>query len=247
VTLEGNGPHGSGGVLDRLRVEPGSEVTLEVRGAGRRITVQLEAKQTMAAVSFRGSFQMTTKAAAIQGTDTTGRAESLTYRAMLSDDRPALELSGQPSAMTLVLTISPDETQKVFPREPIPVTALEFTWQGESGSRVSSLVSVGAIGYPSFPSIPKGEFKPPDLIGLDQLEGFQIEEIGLDPVNEGLRLRLSGIAGHVATGAREHAKDHRLTVFDMLLKKPVAIAVLGFVVWMLPTGLAGYRLWSKRL
>jgi hypothetical protein len=246
VTLEGDGPAASSGILDRLRAEPGSEVTLEVRDTGRALTVQLEGKQPAAFVSFRGSFQMITRAAALDGVEgQSGQTGSTTYRASPADGRPEIELAGRPAAMTLVVALSPEESQNLFPRGSIPVTALDFTRQEETGRRVSALVSGGEIGYPDFPSIRRAVFKAPDLISLDQLDGFRIEEIGLDPANCGLRFRMKGIAGEIRTGTQEFATDHRLTLVDKLLAYPVTVAILGIVAWMLPTMAAGVKLYRE--
>jgi hypothetical protein len=164
----------------------------------------------------------------------------LIYRAVVSEDRPAIELTGQPSALTLVMTIPPAETKNLFPSESIPVTALDFTRQVEGGDRVSSVVSAGEISYPDFPSVSKAAFRPPDLVNLDKLQGFWIQAIGLDPAIRALRLQLSGTADYLKTGSEGYTKDHRLTAFDVLWDKPVMIAVLGVLGWLLPTALAGY-------
>jgi hypothetical protein len=244
VTLEGVNSDASAGTLDRLRAEPESEVTLEVRGTGRDVTAQLEGKEPVAAVSFKGSFQLITNAAVITGIQSGyAETESATYRARLSDSRPEIEVVGQPADLTLVLSVSPNKTHDLFPREAIPVTALDFTRQEETGNRVSALVNVGEISYPDFPSLPKAAFHAPDLIGLNQLEGFRIEKIALDPATKGLWFRLNGIAGHIWTGSREFVRDHRLTSLEVLWGNSVMLVVLLIMMWMLPTTAAGYRLY----
>jgi hypothetical protein len=184
---------------------------------------------------------MTTNAADVSGIETTPlQTGSQSYRAVLSEDQPAIELTGQPSALTLVMTMPSIETKSLFPSESIPVTAIDFERQGEGGDRVSSVVSRGEILYPEFTAVAKAAFKPPDFVGLDALEGFRIEQIGLDPEIRGLRLRLSGTAGFIRTGSQEYSKDHRLTAFDVVRGKPVMIAIIGVVGWLLPTVLAGH-------
>jgi hypothetical protein len=244
VTLESTAPDTNRGTLDRLQAAAGSGVTLEVSGTGRGLTVKLQGKESSAAVLFASSYKLTATHAGISGIDSPmPQADSVTYRATPSEDRPEIEVAGQPSALAFILTVPKEKATSLFSRGSIPVTTLDFTRQEENGSRVSALVGAGEISYPDFPGIQNVMVEPPAVIGLDQLKRFSIEEIALDPANHGMRFRLDGVAGDIRTGSATFREDRRLTALTMLWQKPSWLFFLAIVVWIIPTIVAAYRLY----
>ena len=121
------------------------------------------------------------------------------------------------------------------------MTSLYFTSQDRTGNRITSLVAEGEISYPDGPQNERVSFRPPDFIGLDRLEKFNIETIELDSKHQGIRLRLHGIAGHVKTGSREFPRDLRLTRLDTLQQNPRLILFFSILVWVVPTAVGGYK------
>jgi hypothetical protein len=219
-------------------------VTLEVSGTGRGLTVKLQGKESSAAVLFASSYKLTATHAGISGIDSPmPQADSVTYRATPSEDRPEIEVAGQPSALAFILTVPKEKATSLFSRGSIPVTTLDFTRQEENGSRVSALVGAGEISYPDFPGIQNVMVEPPAVIGLDQLKRFSIEEIALDPASHGMRFRLDGVAGDIRTGSATFREDRRLTALTMLWQKPSWLFFLAIVVWIIPTIVAAYRLY----
>ncbi len=248
VTLESVQPgRHTWGILDRVWARPGSEVTVEVRDAQAiHLTVTVDRQESFAALSIREPFQLITDFSRVSGiTGVPDQAASRTYRAQLPDSSPSIEITGQPHSLILVLTILPEKTTDFFPKAGIPVTALDFTRQGEMGNRVTTLMEGGQITYPEYPAIAKASFTASDFIGLDRLEKFRIEEIALDPEHKGMRFRLSGVAGHIRTGSRAFSRDHRLTRFDTLRQNVKLTALFGIVVWVFPTMVGGYRLYKE--
>jgi len=248
VTLE-SVKHGlnSTGIMDRILVRPGSVVTLEVSGTRAIVlTVKVAGQASSIASYFRQRFQLLTSYCRVTGIpDIPFSKDLLTYRIKLPDHSPQLEITGQQQALVLILTISPEETVRLFSKEGILINDLDFTRQNEKGVPVTTLLKDGEIIYPDYPKIEKVRFKATDFIGLDRLKKFRIEEMAIDPQSKGIHLRLHGLAGHIRTGSREFPKDHRLTCFDSLRLNPRLMVLLSIIIWVFPTTVGGYKLYRE--
>ncbi len=250
VTIENVNPElNTSGILDRISVLPGSEVTLEVIGTQiQHLIIKVNRQKSFARLSINEPFQLITTYGRVSGiSELPYRADSLTYKAQLPNRNRIVRIIGQPSFLVLILTILPEKDTKIFSIGGIPVTSLDFTRQDETGERLTSLVKNkdGEITYPDYPKIDRISFKAPDFIGLDQLEKFRIEEIVMDPEHNGIKFLLNGIARHVKTGSPEFQKDHHLTLFDTLWQNPRLLFLLSIIVWVFPTTVGAYRLYKE--
>jgi hypothetical protein len=247
VTMESPNRGLDVGTLDRVRVRPGAEVILETRGVvGSGITVKVERQQPSAALIVHEPFRLTTHYGQITGVaNLPYRADALTYRAQLFNHSPEVEISGQPDSLVFVIVMSREKAAHVFSTDGIPVTALDFTRQDETGNRITALVRDGEISYPDYPKLGKIFVKASDFIGLDRLERFRIEQIALDREHQGIRFRLNGVTGHVRTGSAEFPKDHRLTRLDAIWQNPRVTGLLSLVAWALPTSVGAYKLYRE--
>ncbi len=236
------------GSLDRLRVRPGSKVTLEVRGTRTiSLTIKVERKESFVGLSFRKPFQLITEYSRVRGIEGTHyQADSLTYRARLQKPNPVVEITGQPDSLVLILTLPIEKTIDTFSEGSVPITIVGYTRQDdETGVRLTTLVKDGEITYPDYPKFEKVSFKPPDFIGLDGLNKFSIDEIALDIKHKGIRFRLEGFAAHIRTGSPQFPKDHRLTSFDTLWGNPRLMVLWSIIVWLLPTTVGVYKLYKE--
>ncbi len=247
VTLEGVKPGlNAVGILDQLWASPGTEVTLELRGAQTiTLTIKVDRKESTADLSFLERFQLIITYGRLSGIAALSyRADSLTYRTQLPNHDRFVEITGLPRSLLLILTISPKKTTNLFSKGGIPVTVLDFTRQKfkSKGELEMTLVKDGEIAYSEYPKMDKVSFR---AIGLGQLEKFRIEEIALNPEHPGIRLRLSGIAGQIRTGSRDFPRDNRLTQFDRLWRNPQLAVLFSIIVWVFPTTVGGYKLYKE--
>jgi len=226
---------------------PGSEVTVEVRGAQTAdLVLKVDHQESSAALSIREPFQLITDYGRVSGiTGLPYQSDSLTYRVQLPNHRPGIEITSQPRSIVLILTISPERTTDLFSKGGILVTALDFTRQKIGGDPESTLVKDGEITYPDYPKIEKVSFKAPDFIGLDELYMFRIEKIDLDREHKGIRFRLDGVASHVKTGSPEFPKDHRLTLFDKLWQNPRLRVLFSIIAGVFSTTVLVYKLYKE--
>jgi hypothetical protein len=247
ITLESTKPGQSiAGVLDRVWVDSGSQVTLALRGNHTAdFTIKVDGQKSSATLSLRKPFQLITNYAILSGIKTSlYQADSLTYKGQLPNHSPLVEITGHPRSFVLDLTIVLESATNLFYKGGILVTSLDFTSQGPKGESLTTLVKDkdGEITYPDYPKIGKVSFKAPDFINLADLDRFQIEQIAPDPKYNGFRINLVGVAGQVRTGTQGYSKDHRLTIFDSFWQNQRLIVLFSIVVWVFGTTLAGYKL-----
>jgi hypothetical protein len=245
ITLESAKPgQNIAGVLDRVWVSPGSQVTLEVRRThAADFTIKVDGQKSSATLSLHKPFQLIADYAIFSGIKTSlHEADSLTYKGQLPNHSPHVEITGHPLSFVLVLTISLESVTNLFYKGGILVTSLDFTSQSPKGEPVTALVRDGEMTYPDYPKIGKVSFKASDFIDLASLDRFQIEQIAPAPQHNGFRMHLAGVAGQVTTGTQGYSKDHRLTIFDSFWQHQRLIILFSIVVWVFGTTIAAYKL-----
>lgn len=235
------------GVLDHVRVKPGTRIVLELHGTGTPVlTLKIEGQTSSAVLSIREPFLLLTAYCRLSGL--TGgspfKTDLLTYKGQLTEHSPEIEIDGKDNALVLILKISHEPKAAPFSKEVIPVTALEFTHQRETGGYRTALVKEGRINYPGYPQMSEKSVRPPDFLSLNNLERFRIKEVTLDPQQKGISLRLEGIAGAIRAGSQEFLRDYRLTLFDTLWLNPRLVLLFSIIVWIFPTTIGGYKLYK---
>lgn len=235
------------GVLDRVRIKPGSEITLEVSGDRTiALTIKINHQASFAIASFRKPFQLLTKYCHISGLNSMPfSADVLTYRAQLVEHHPHVEITGTPQSLVLILMVSTEKNANLFSKEGIPITSLDFTRQSETSNPLTTLVQNGELHYPDYPESRKVVLKASDFVRIERLEKFRIESISLEPKHKGIRLRLNGVAGCIRNGSLEFLTDRRMTMFDVLWQSR-SLAILFYIVsWVFPTTIGGYKLYRE--
>lgn len=239
------------GTLDPIQATYGSEVALQVRdNQSQQLTIQVKDKHPTAILSTTLSigepFQLIADNCLVSDVDESQfhEEQSLTYRARLRSDNPFVELTGTGS-LTIKVRIPPQGSVNLFSRAAIPVKALDFTRQDETGNRVSALIKGGEINYPDYPKIDKVSFQAPAFVGVHPLENFHITEISVDQKRNVMRFRLDGIARHIMTSTINFRKDHRLSLFDIVCQNPRLLLLFSIIVWVFPSTVGGYRLYKE--
>jgi hypothetical protein len=235
------------GVLDRVRIQPGSEITLEVSGDRTiSLTIKINHQASFAIASFRKPFQLMTKYCHISGLNSMPfSADVLTYRVQLVEHHPHVEITGTPQSLVLILMVSPEENANLFSKEGIPITSLDFTRQSETSNPVTTLVQNGELHYSDYPESRKVVLKASDYVRIERLEKFRIEGISMEPKHKGIRMRLNGVAGCIRNGSLDFLTDRRMTMFDVLWQSR-SLAILFYIVsWVFPTTIGGYKLYRE--
>lgn len=238
-----------GGKLTQLWIHPGTRVTLEVRGLRPdHPTVELDRntsrdKLSPVELSFTGLFHLTMHQARATGIPDALGSRSPMYRGELGGASPLVEVESENDALLLSLAGVPATGTETLVRGGIPVDALCFERQGPTGAPESSFTGVGAIGYPDFPALPRIVLGASDLLRLDGLSRFRIENVAA--AADGLRFRATGMARRIMTSSGGFAVDHRRTSFDAVWQNPRLAVLFGVSVWALTSTIAGYRLFRE--
>jgi hypothetical protein len=248
VTLE-RFPNEAGalGNLRPISVPIRSEVTLAAIGdRARTITLTLVHAAPVLSLPVPERFQLSANQTAISGMPGLRHAEGdpLTLRFELREGHRPAEVKGRPEGVVVSLRLAselPATPILLFSEGAIPISAIDFSRQDELGNRVSALVGEGRIGFLEDPQAASHSLRASDVVLLADLERFHIRRITVDPGRKGLQLQMDGRAGVVTTRSGNAKRDHRLTAFDVLKRRPTLLAI-ALAVWLVPTAIAGYRL-----
>jgi hypothetical protein len=229
------------GVFGPLRINPGAEVTIEARSPTTPDpSISVAGQSCSAVLSFTGPFHLTAnhvKVAGVAGAP----AETSTYRGILPPESRFVEIVSKPHAFVVSLTIESGPATTVFPKG-IQITAVSFDRQGVDGRRETSLTGPGEISYPGYPGVPNVRVEASHFVTLRDVSGFRIDDIATAADARGLRIRLSGTAGGLTTGAPDAPADRRLTRFDALWQNSRLLTLFAIAVWALSTTIGGYQL-----
>lgn len=233
------------GTLDQIWATPGARVTVAVKGAKKAVlTIAVERHESSAAISTHGPFKMIIDYCQVGGIAALPhQADSLTFRTQLPNHSRQVRITSYGRSMVFILTIDQRKATELFPKDGIPVTALDFSRQNIKGAPSTALIKDGELIYPDYPKIEKVSFRASDFVCLDRLD-ILIKEMLLDPKHKGIRFVLDGVA-HVRTGSSEFPRDHRLTIFDTLWQNSRLMTIFSIIAWVFATTVGGYRLYKE--
>jgi hypothetical protein len=242
------------GLIKPVRVLPGATAVMDVgrEAGGNRVWLTLGLAPSpgpaQVDVVFPGRFLIYAESLQRTGTPSvtgTPASESLSLRAG-GTSNTAVVIQG--STRGLVVQVEPTAgAAALLHAVQIPVTTIDFTRQGPTGERCSSLVGPGRLSYPDLPAKGSLDLETGELVSLDGLKGARIESLGVADAGgqPGLTLALDGTAARIGIGTPEHPQDARLTWFDRVWAEPGLKALFAICVWLFPTTLAGWRLWGE--
>jgi hypothetical protein len=242
------------GIVKLVRAEGGAEVVMaigrEKDGEQAWMTVDLHGPAASVDLVFPARFLVFADYMGLEGAGARSVAgDTLSLRAA-SESNTLVHVQG--GARGLVLQVEPaGPAATLLEASQIPVSAVALTRQGPTGERHSSLIGPGTLRYPSLPGKAPVKLMAGDHVSLDGLRKARIKSLGLDtglgPTKDhvGLKLTLDAVASTVRVGTPEQPRDARLTWFDWLWHDPVVGIMLAIIVWVLPTTVAGYRLWKE--
>jgi hypothetical protein len=232
--------------LDAMAVAPGAHVTLETRGGNNEgLTVKITGQDSVS-LSFREPLKLIADHSEMHGPAGIPfqRYDELTYRIRLPEHASGIEVAASPDGPILSPTFaSGQSTISIFSR--IPVTTLDFTRQESSGVRVSALTGEGTMTFPDYPHLGTVPIKKSEAIGLEHLDRFTIQEIGLTAKASGMHLIANGMAKQIRTKDGQIPVQHRLTALDALWHNARLAVLFTIITAVLSASLGAYRLWKE--
>jgi hypothetical protein len=252
VTIQPAGGGGAGlATLSPINVPARSRITLEIAGdRTRTVTVKLAHRDPLLILPVPEQIQLTAAQTSVSGLSeppSPGR-QAMTFRFERREGGLALEIRGNAESLVFSVRVSPASSEQsvaLFSDGAFPIDAIDFTRLDGLGNRVSAVAADSQLSYPDNPAAAPLRLLAADLIGLDRLQRFRVRRIVLEQPRPGLRFELEGVAGHIATSTGYRARDHRLTAFQALTRRP-AWLVLGLLAWAIPTAVGAYRLTARR-
>jgi len=235
------------GTIDAVRVLPNA--TLEMgAGVGRdaSLVIRITSSSTQLTFTPENVIQLVLDHVMIEGAQLPAfveKEDSMTARAALRAHAPSFDIHGTDIGALLILGFSAERAVKLFSTGTMLVQGMDFLEQGKNGNPVSPESLRGTITYDSQGDALKPiEFGAPDYLSFDDDDVFEIKSLTFDGATQVMHIRFDGVAHKLKTGTAARNVDHRMTAFDYLSGQPYILALLGVVVWMVPTTFAGWRL-----
>jgi hypothetical protein len=221
------------------------EVGMEASGQRPWLTLDLASSRSQLDLVFPKSFLLFADAMKLRSiAGVRDPTDGLSLRAPTATDTLVSVLG---SERGLVLQVEPaGPAEALVAGIQIPVSAVDFTRQGPTGERRSTLIGPGSLAYPDLPAKGKVDLAPGEFVSIDGLERARIEALGItrEAGRVALRLRLDAVASWARVGVPGQPRDARLSWFDWLWHHPWRPILFGIAVWLFSTTLAGYKLWQ---
>jgi hypothetical protein len=239
------------GLLDRIHVQPGSQVILEVL-PGREPTLSLE-METPQGLNLKLGSDLELVADFVQpaGISVPFPGDLQTYRARLPEAHRTFEITSGERGLVLIVTPARDQPADLF-ADPLdfPLAAVEVLQEELEGKLTSPLRDKITLSYPDYPDVPAVTIKKGQTVGLGGLSQARLSDLEFDPKLDpekggALRVSFEGIVDHAASRSGEFASDHRLTLFDTFRysRRWGLLAVIG--AWLASTTWAAFGIWKK--
>lgn len=237
------------GTLKVVRAGAGTAVAIEagMEPSGQRPWLTLDLRSIGAGLDlvFPRSFLLFADGMKLGGAAGLGYPEDgLSLRAPIATDT-LVSIRG--SERGLVLQVEPaGPAEALLDGIQVPVSDLDFTRQGPTGERRSTLIGPGSLAYPDLPAKGKVELAAGEFVSVGGIEQARIESLGVNSEagRVGLGLILAATASQVRVGFEGQPRDARLSWFDWLRHHPWRPILFAIAVWFFTTTLAGYKLWQ---
>ncbi|GJL66028.1 MAG: hypothetical protein NPIRA05_09990 [Nitrospirales bacterium] len=239
------------GTVDAVRVVPNTTLEMAVGdGQDASLAIRMTSPTTQLTFTPDDVMQLVLDHVTIAGAQLPAFAEtedSLSARTALRSNAPSFEIEGGDTGVLLILGFPVDREIKLFSTDTMLVRGLDFLEQGKNGNPVSPESLRGTISYDiQGDELKSFELSAPDYVSFDDEDVFEIKTMIFDGATQTMHLRFDGVAHTLKTGTATRQVDHRITVFDYFTGQPYLLALLGVVVWMVPTTFAGWRLLKGR-
>lgn len=230
-----------------LNAAPGVRMSIATRAGS--FTLQLEERPAEIRVSGTPGewLSLESYSVGLQSPEMEATDQRL-FRVRFRAESPAARIrSAADAAMNLsVEPIAPNAF--AFASSGLAISSVEFLEFAARENRFRSTLSgEGRLRYVDYDHLPDQKIESGEFLSLANLRDFQIESAKLaDPAEcDCFLVRMSGVAGEIQHGARNAARDRRVSLFDIFWENPEWLALLGVLFWALPAGLGAYRLYRE--
>ncbi len=235
------------GLLDRIWLQPGSQVVLEVSpGREPALGIEIAAPQELISLALDGlDLELVADLVEPAGLAVPFSGSPLTWRARLPESRRTLDLTSSGQGLILVVTPERGRPADLF-RQPLdlPLAAVELLMEDLEGPLASPLRERATLTYPDYPGVPPVTIESDEALGLGGLSQARLRSLAFDTEIGALRARFDGIAKRATSRAGEFDHDHRLTLFHTFRYSwrwgPIAIAA----AWLFSTTWAAFEVWK---
>jgi hypothetical protein len=234
------------GLLDRIFVDPGSQVILEMSpGLESAVSLEVETPQDLN-LSVGTNLELVADFVKPEGFTVPFQGDLLTYRARLPESRRSFEITSGEHGLALIVTPASDQLGELF-ADPLdlPLSSLEALQESLEGALVSPLRDKATLSYPEYPDVPAVTIDKDEVVGLGGLSQARLRSLDLDPKVGALRVRFDGIANRAASRSGEFARDHRLTLFHAFRYSWRWGLIAVVATWLASTTWAAFEVWKK--
>jgi hypothetical protein len=247
LTLQNPDPAAAeAGILDRVSLDPGSQVVLEV-SPGREPAVSLEVETSQDLhLAWGPDLELVADLVEPEGVAVPFQGSPLTWRARLPEARRTIEVTSGGHGLVLLVTPARGQGAALFPEKPdLPLASLELLEETLRGNLTSPLRGPARLSYPDHPEIPAVTIEPNQDLGLDRLSQARLTSLALDAGKGALRVEFDGKAGHASSRQGEFVRDHRLTLFHTLRYSWRWGLIAAAAAWLASTTWAAFGVWKK--
>lgn len=235
------------GTLDRLRLAPGTEVSLEVGDKQPLdVTFEVSAKRSLS-IPMEGEFELVAEFVSRAPPAAEASPDLVVYRGTVSEADSTVKIDSQERGLILVITPVPGREVQQFFREPtsIPLSAIEFVDQTLEGKIISPILGASTLTYPDYTGVPPISIPPRQFLGVGGVRDFRIQGLALESQSAGLRVQLGGVVETFATSGNGNRVDRRLTLFQVLRYGWRWNILAVVAAWLLSTTWMIYERWRK--
>lgn len=235
------------GELDRLFLAPGARVDVAVTmDTPPALSVRVHDQPSRIVLSLRGDSDVELVDAKISPAQSMPiDAATMTLQVGSAESGSLIELVGTASGPTLLLTPSGGTRPPVALVSDLRVSGIEFAAQGPTGAAVTTVSGEGTIGFPGTPDKAKIAVTDGHYVVLGDPRNFFLRKLVFQPDQRALRLEAGGVAGSLRSGPVGRVEERALTWFDSIWHQPWVVQLFALAAWLLPTTLAGYRLFKE--
>ena len=214
---------GSVGSLDRLSLEPGARVMLDVRGTTPSVvTVDVSTGQQLS-LPIPGDVRIVTDLVTVE--PSAGPVSPVAeYEARLHEADRMLKVRTGSRGTVLLITPAKESVARFFDTEPsLAIVSLQFVDEGVGGRISTPLLSDGRLSYPGYPRLPSVTISGDDFLVLNRTTDMTLHALALDSARGALKLTvesllLDGAIGNPGAdggGGGTHGRwfDPRLTLY----------------------------------
>jgi hypothetical protein len=234
------------GILDRVSLDPGSQMVLEVSpGREPAVSLEIETPQDLH-VAWGPDLELVADFVGPEGVAVPFQGSPLTWRARLPEARRTLDVTSGEHGLVLIVTPARGQAAALFPEKPdLPLASLELLEETLRGNLTSPLRGPAKLSYPDHPEIPAVTIEPNEDLGLGGLSQARLTSLALDTEKQALRVELDGKAGHAASRQGEFVRDHRLTLFHTVRYNWRWALIAAVAAWLASTTWAAFGVWKK--